>query len=33
MTAEKEAFEKKKQADLNELEIYVTLKAHEVSSF
>ena len=33
MTAEKEAFEKKKQADLNELEIYVTLKAHEVLHF
>jgi WD40 repeat protein len=32
-TVEKEAFEKKKQADLNEIEIYVTLKAHEILHF
>ena len=32
-TADKEVFEKKKQADLNQIEIYVTLKAHEILHF
>ena len=32
-TADKEVFEKKKQADLNQIEIYITLKAHEILHF